>query len=146
MLVRKALLPNDFEAMLSLNGILSPDEDRAYFRNNVDKFKGSFLVAEEREKIVGFASLSYPFWNQIGLILHLAVTEGERSKGMGSALINAVIDESKQAKLRFLTVRTASWNTRALIFYERCGFTRKAVFDDYFGDKNAMVWLQLDLR
>lgn len=146
MVIRSARLSEDLDQLFALNSILSPDEDRSYFLNEIETLKGLVLVAEEQGRIFGFISLSYPFWNQIGLILHLVVSEDLRSKGIGRSLINAVLDEAKQRKLRFVTVRTASWNERAIRFYERCGFSQKARFEDYFGDGNTMIWLQRDIR
>lgn len=144
--LRKAVFPDDFESIIELNKVLSPDESRNCFERETERFKGSFFVAEEGSRVTGFSSLSFPYWNQIGLIFHLIVVEAERSKGIGGALIDEIIQEAIQERLRFVTVRTPSWNSRALAFYKRKGFVQKAVFEDYYGDGNSMVWLHKDLR
>jgi ribosomal protein S18 acetylase RimI-like enzyme len=144
--IRPAQFPEDFEDILKLNTLISPDEGKEYLLHEISKFKGAFFVAIENGKIIGFTSLGYPYWNQIGLMFHLSVKESYRSQGVGSLLIKTVIDEAKKLKIRFVTVRTATWNTRAIKFYERNGFRQKATFESYFGDGNTMIWLDCDLR
>lgn len=147
MRIRRAILDLDLEALHKLNQLISPDESIESLRNDLKNLRqGDVFVAEEDCCVLGFISVAYPFWNQVALTFHLVVLAEHRNCGIGTALIKHVIDTTKSSGIRFLTLRTAAWNKQALTFYQRIGFVSKAVFSEYFGEGNDMVWLQIDLR
>lgn len=76
---------------------------------------------------------------------HLIILNDYIAKGFGPKLINSAIELTQQNGMKKLTLRTALWNSRPTDLYERCGFFPKAVFADYFGVGNDMVWMDTDL-
>jgi ribosomal protein S18 acetylase RimI-like enzyme len=145
--IREVNLANDAAKIYTLNQIISPDETVETLISDLNNLRyGAAYVAENGDNIVGFISVAYPFWNQIGLIFHLSVSQEHRNNGIGTALTRHVVEVLRKENARFLSVRTAAWNNGALAFYNKLGFKPHAVFPDYFGDGNDMVWLHIDLR
>ncbi|MCM2278351.1 MAG: GNAT family N-acetyltransferase [Oligoflexia bacterium] len=143
---RKAVLPQDEAELFQLNLLLSPDETIARFREDLNRAADSIFVATERERILAFTSFSYPHWDNIALAIHLVVQPEQRGNTLGTQLLTQAVDAARQSGCRFFTIRTASWNEKAIRFYERNGFVPRAVFANYIGDGNDMVWLEQDLR
>ncbi len=67
-------------------------------------------------------------------INNVAVREEYRRRGIGSALLNRIVDEGRRgrASAAFLEVRAGNSAARAL--YERCGFTGIARRANYYSD------------
>lgn len=76
---------------------------------------------------------------------HLVVSPEFRGCGFGTELIDTAIKFSQKSGMKKLTLRTALWNSRAIDLYKKCGFIPRAVFSDYFGDGNDMVWMDINL-
>ena len=78
-------------------------------------------VAEVEGKVVGMA----------GLLVHskdeaevepVVVTAAHRSRGIGSLLVDRVVEETRKTGIRFLSIRPVVRNERALSLYVRLGF------------------------
>ena len=95
--------------------------------------------------IIGFISLSFPYWDRIALTHHLVISPEYRGLGFGTKLITTAIEFCKKSGMKKLTLRSALWNSRATDLYKKCGFIPRTVFADYFGDGNDMVWMDIDL-
>jgi ribosomal protein S18 acetylase RimI-like enzyme len=90
------------------------------------------------EKLVGFALyyIRYSTWKGQRIYLEdLLVTDEWRSKGVGTALMNALIDEAQTRKLHGISWQVLKWNENAIRFYERYG----ASFDGEW--YNSMITL-----
>jgi GNAT superfamily N-acetyltransferase len=79
------------------------------------------FVAELDGLVVGFALFytSYSTWK--GKCLYLEdfyVSESHRSKGFGSKLFEAVVEEAKDQKVRRMDWQVLDWNTPAIDFYK----------------------------
>ena len=144
--IRPMRLAEDFESILHLDRYINGKRKRAEVYGELEAYAGRIYVAEIDGRVVGFISLSRPFWNHIGMVDHLAVEEDCRGQGIGRALLERVIKEARRRRIRFLCVQTALWNTGAIDFYRSAGFRACAVFPDYLGDGNDMIWLEKDLR
>lgn len=82
------------------------------------------FVAEDDGKILGMA-LCYPRYSTWkGLVIHLEdliVTESARGRGLGSALLTAVIRYAREAGARRVSWEVLDWNDPAIEFYEARG-------------------------
>ena len=82
-------------------------------------------VAESEKKIVGFAGLLDLVGHEgVGEIEPLVVTTSSRSKGIGTVLIERVINEAKARKFRFLSIRPELRNEKAFDLYVKLGFNK----------------------
>lgn len=76
------------------------------------------------DKIIGFALyyIRYSTWKGQRMYLEdIIVTEAWRGKGVGTALMDALIGEAKAAGLHGISWQVLNWNEPALKFYERYG-------------------------
>ena len=145
-MIRKANLDSDLDSLYELNKVISPDETKERFLEELEKVRGKVFLFEKDEQCIGFISFIFPFWNNISIILHFAVADNFRGQGIGTQLLDFVKCEAKELGSRFISVDTALWNYKAIKLYEKVGFTPRAVLPNYFGPKNDMVWLDCDLR
>ena len=138
--------PSDFNTLLKLNLELNPDENETIFRNDIDNPKAKVLVAEKDSKIIGFVSVSFPYWDRIAIIQHLIVIKEYRGQGIGTSLLKGIISLCKSKGMKKVTVQTALWHWKAIKLYKILGFIPTAAFPNYIGEGNDMVWMELDLQ
>jgi len=104
---------------------VSIDEMKKNFANKVFEF----YVAELDNEIVGIALYYYKYSTWKGRCIYLddiIVTEKHRRKGIGMALMKALINVAKQEKVRKLEWQVLKWNTPAIEFYKKLN----TLFDD----------------
>lgn len=84
------------------------------------------LVAEDSASLQAYAALTQLArlqWGQRGMDLHhLYVAAGQRGKGLGTRLLQAVTHLARAQGCSYLTVSALASNTRAQDFYIRRGF------------------------
>jgi GNAT superfamily N-acetyltransferase len=127
---------SDVERLVELLGSLfdgeaefAPDADkqrRAVEMILADARIGRIFVAREGGRIIAMASLLYTVSTAEGgraaLFEDLVVAAEARGSGVGSALLQFVIDEATREGLRRLTLLTDRDNERAQALYRKRGF------------------------
>ena len=101
------------------------------FHSLISRGRAHVLVAEAPEAgVVGYAVLWWVM--DQGELANLAVAEGFRGRGMGSALLDRILAdaEANQVESLFLEVRMS--NERAFDLYRSRGFSQVAVRRDYY--------------
>lgn len=89
-----------------------------------------WIAEDEDAKRLGFATVSHSkhFTGQPqAYIGELATTEGNESRGVGRALVEACEQWAREQGYSILTVSTGADNTRALKFYDYLGFIHEDV-------------------
>src|SRR5882762_6210459 len=97
------------------------------------KQRHHFLVAELDDEPVGFASFSKIDQNGLFKLHKLYVLPNIQGKGLGKALINAVLDEIQPLGATALQLGVNRRN-KAISFYERSGFNIIAEKDTDIGN------------
>lgn len=103
--------------------IITPD------RMHKDLGRFNCLIACEEDDVMGFASFfpAYYSWSGSAYYLDdLYVQPAHRGRGLGQALLDAVIAEAKKAGCHKLRWQVSRWNQRAISFYQKQG----AMIDD----------------
>jgi GNAT superfamily N-acetyltransferase len=80
------------------------------------------FVAEENGIILGFALyyIRYSTWKGQRMYLEdILVTEEARGKGIGSLLMNTLIEEAKDKKFSGMMWQVLNWNEPAINFYKK---------------------------
>lgn len=117
-LVRQAR-PSEFEAILDLDEVTARDPQRASdIRGWVDG--GSTIVAEEHERLLGYAVLDHSFFGRAFLRM-VNVASSSRRRGVGRALVRAA--EARASTPRIFTSTNAS-NTAMQSLLTSLGYTR----------------------
>ena len=80
-------------------------------------------IATNGEQVIGVIVLRFDDWNRRAVLEHLYVSPDSRRKGVGRALINTAVEESRCRTARCLWIETQNVNFSAIQFYERLGFT-----------------------
>ena len=78
------------------------------------------LCAVEGETLAGYAD--FQFVLDEGYIGNVAVSEKFRRRGLGKALVTALLREGEARKLSFLTLEVRRSNAPARALYADCGF------------------------
>ena len=91
-----------------------------------DKTRGFVLIARVAGQIVGLAYaaaiLSAEHGGPVAWLEELYVAPGHRSRGIGSALIGAVIDRARETGIVAVDLEVDAGHTRAESLYRRHGF------------------------
>jgi len=92
------------------------------------------LICKHDSKIIGFIIFS-PI-NPEAHILSISVTKKIQSKGVGALLLQSMLDQcaAMNYKKIFLEVRTS--NLQAINFYQKFGFSKDAIRDNYYKDNS----------
>ena len=142
-----------------------PREDRLFLRDDVsirdvidswtqelDYEKVLPLVAEVGGNIVGDATLhrrTFGWTSHVGKV-RLVIDKDYRGKGLGTVLIEELIDIAKKAGLEQLVAELMSNQTGALSAFKRLGFEKEAVFFNYvkdqMGEERNLVVMIKNLR
>ena len=142
-----------------------PREDRLFLRDDVsirdvidswtqelDYRKVLPLVAEVGGNIVGDATLhrrTFGWTSHVGKV-RLVIDKDYRGKGLGTILIEELIDIAKKAGLEQLVAELISDQTGALSAFKRLGFEKEAVFFNYvkdqMGEERNLVVMIKNLR
>lgn len=112
------------------------------FRNELDHEHGIFLIAREKGKMIGYASL----WviADEAHITNLAVLPTEQGKGFGKQLVLEILHQSVDQGATCATLEVRTSNKPALTVYESFGFKACGVRKRYYPDNNEdaiVMWL-----
>jgi acetyltransferase len=159
----RPLAPDDRQALIDFFQPVSPDDLR-YMRHNV-KDSGTVgawvdeldyarvlpLVAVYGNRIVGICTMHYntgPARHRAELRIFLA--KDFRRRGVGSRLLQGIIDLAKRHNLYLLEVYVVSDQHHIIRAFQNAGFEPKIILDDYFmlpdGDIRDVAHLILKLR
>jgi ribosomal protein S18 acetylase RimI-like enzyme len=132
MQLRAFELGRDYPAVIALwqtagPGIhVSPSDSLGEISRKLQRDPDLFLVAEDQDQIVG--TVLGGFDGRRGLVYHLAVTQGWRGRGVGSALMDELETRLKARGCRKAYLMVASENPEVREFYQRRGWEVMDVF------------------
>jgi L-amino acid N-acyltransferase len=126
---------------------ISLDEQRIWFAEHDDKFP--IFIALKSGKVVGWASLSkwsgrcaYSDTAEISVY----IKEEHRGKGIGTKLVNRLLDEAKKAGVHTVLARIAEGSEASIRLHENAGFEYVGVMKEVgkkFGKLQDVHLLQL---
>ncbi len=99
---------------------------------NIKKYlnKASCYVAENTDKVVGVCVLNTSTSGTTE-IFNIAVSADAQAKGVGTALLQHVITESKWQGIKHIELGTGTFGYQ-LTFYQRAGFRVDSIDKDFF--------------
>ncbi len=85
-----------------------------------------FVAENETGIIIGFATYFYSYYSWSGKAVYLDdlyVTSSYRGQGIGTQLLNKVIDTARTIGSKKLRWQVSNWNENAIFFYKKMGAT-----------------------
>jgi ribosomal-protein-alanine N-acetyltransferase len=128
--IRKATL-KDVKELNALN--------KKYFgesRDYTDEIKSRntiVFVIEDMKEIVGISGLKINDWNNTGWLLNIFIRPDFRKKGLGSMIVQKVIDETRKDNLRCLIAEAPS-ESNAPFLFKKMGFRNCGYNDRYYSN------------
>ena len=109
------------------------DRDEVFFDAIFNSENQDIIVAEQDEKIVGFAHVMILEQKKVPCLKperviylqDLDVSEELRSQGIGAKLMDACKEYGKEKGADFMRTQVFPENVRGMSFYERAGFSEK---------------------
>lgn len=92
-----------------------------------------FLVAEVEGRVVGYVIGLCKRWGE-GHVISLAVHPRHRRRGIGRALMEALLARFKERGMQAVRLEVRVSNTPAIKLYEKLGFRIKGVSQGYYLD------------
>jgi ribosomal-protein-alanine N-acetyltransferase len=134
MIKLRRFLLTDLEEVMKIEKVSFPNREtwsKANFERFYRKYPKGFIIAESKEKIIGYA-IGELKNNIEGEIVSLAVAPGWRRRGVGKKLTNFLISHFKEKGVKeiFLHVRTK--NKAAISFYKTFDFKILKTEKKYF--------------
>ena len=117
---------------------------RLMFEDELINSNAYYYVIEVDKRIVGYVG----FWKIIdeAHITNVAIHNDYRRLGYGRALINALLNKTKELEIIAVTLEVRVSNLAAISLYESFGFTSSGVRRGYYSDNNEdalIMWLKL---
>ena len=129
---------------------IKPEQERAFIEGIADKEHDCMFVAVKGGRIVGDASLSgHPRRMAHRAELGISVLKAEWGRGIGSRLMEALIEYARTHGLELLNLEALSDNEKAIRLYEKYGFRTigaSPAFMKIRGEYHDAVLMYLDLR
>ena len=91
-----------------------------------------FISKNDEGKITGY--ISYYLVRDEGFLGNLAVTEEERGKGYGKALLEKAVKTAEDSGASFLTLEVRMSNSKAISLYEKAGFEIDGIRKNFYKD------------
>lgn len=107
--------------------------------NELNNPTSVFFAAVENGVVIGYIGMSTVL--DEGYIFNVAVTEGYRRKGVGSALISELVTYCKRNSFSFVTLEVRQSNHNAIALYSGFGFIKVGERKNYYRDpeENAVL-------
>ncbi|MEM3467728.1 MAG: GNAT family N-acetyltransferase [archaeon] len=110
--------------------------EKGYLKDCLRKIRdgsGMFYCVEKDKKIVGLASACIGEYLDIKHFadLSISILKEYRNKGLGSKLVQLLIEWAKKKKLEFIMLELFSKNKGAIRLYRRLGFKKVATLPNY---------------
>ena len=108
------------------------------FKSELENSNSKYIVAKQNSEIVGFAGI----WIAIDVahITNIVVKKDMRKNGIGSLLLQELINMCKKLKLNEITLEVSEKNSAAIHLYQNFGFKQVGLRKKYCknGD-NAII-------
>lgn len=130
-----------FEDLELLSLTLSSDFDEFWsystLKNELENPNSLYFVAKLENNIIGFGGI----WKSIDdvHIMDIVTAKKFRNQGVGSLLLEKLIDITKQEKYKYITLEVNNKNTIAQKLYLKYNFKEVGRRKNYYGTEDAII-------
>ncbi len=103
-----------------------------------------FIVAQINGLVAGYI-VGFQASEETGRIFSFAVRPEYRNRGIGGALLREIINIFGKIGVSKIILEVRSGNVMAIKFYERHGFYKVGISENYYGDGEDAVLMEFDL-
>lgn len=136
-IVRK-FQPQDFQWVIDIEREVFDEHDPYLYMQFYETYPETFIVAEINGIVVGYVA-GFLASEGIGRIFSLAVLPAYRNRGVGGSLLKAITDIFRRMGVLEIILEVRISNIKARRFYERHGFHRTGIVENYYYDENAIL-------
>ncbi len=112
------------------------------FQWMVSRAHGRLLVAENDGQLLGYALVLFHRGTSLARLYSIAIAEHARGTGLGKQLLSRIEAIALDHNCAYLRLEVRTDNPGALALYERNGYRRFALVDDYYEDHTAALRLE----
>ena len=110
---------------------------------NTNNLNSTYFVVKKNEEIVGFAGI-IKIIDEI-TIMNIVVKKSKRKLGIGSALLQKLIDFSREQKATSITLEVNYKNEPAIALYQKFGFKQVGLRKKYYHNTDDAVLMTLSI-
>lgn len=125
--------PEDFEDILEIEMETFSEHNPFIYINFYEMNKDGFIVATNGNKISGYI-VGYQVYENEGRIFTLAVKKGYRSQGIGSELLNTILNLFHKKGIKYVSLEVRRSNFRAQKLYSSMNFVPCWIEKGYYSD------------
>ena len=110
------------------------------FKSELESENSKYIVAKQNDEIIGYAGI----WIAIDIahITNIVVKKDMRRTGIGSLLLQEIINMCKELKILEITLEVNEHNEAAIALYLKCGFKIDHIRKNYYKDANAYAMIK----
>jgi [ribosomal protein S18]-alanine N-acetyltransferase len=127
---------SDLAALVALEqAVFTTDNlSRRSFRRFLASPSATLIVAEEGERLAGYALVLYPPRSTLARLYSIAVAPHIGGRGLGPCLLAAAEETAKRRGRRAMRLEVHEHNTRAIARYEKSGYRLFGRHRNYYDD------------
>jgi ribosomal-protein-alanine N-acetyltransferase len=130
-IIRKFKTTDTFDVIKLASTLLSERYDPTLFSYFYESFPWGMWVCEDHQHLIGFA-IGIEYTETIGRIVMIAGLPKYRRKGVGSALLNQLMEEFKHRHLTIVELEVKTTNKQAISFYQKHQFEIIDLFPSFY--------------
>lgn len=113
-------------------------------KQELENDKTKYIIAKEKNEVVGFAGISVIF--DEATLNNIVVKKSCRGKGIGSEMLETLIDLCSDMNLKTFTLEVNVENTPAIKLYEKFGFKNLGIRKKYYNNTtDAYIMTKYDI-
>ena len=127
----------DIEEILNIEHETSGSWTRDLFKSEFNNILSNFIIARKNKKIIAFA-ISWNILDELH-INKIAVTGSFLRKGIGTGLINYLIENSQWENPSRIILEVNENNRTGISFYKKLGFMKTGKRKNYYENNDAVL-------
>ena len=105
----------------------------------------TYIIAKENDEILGFAGILKCL--DEATLNNIVVKKDHRGRGIGSELLETIIELCSELNVKSLTLEVNSLNTPAINLYEKFGFQNLGIRKKYYNNTyDAIIMTKFDFN
>ncbi|TXS95701.1 GNAT family N-acetyltransferase [Parahaliea maris] len=105
-----------------------------------------FRVAVDGDTLLGYALVTLRRGTRLARLYSLAVDAAARGRGIAEALLGRVEQGAREAGALYLRLEVAEGNVAAISLYEKLGYLRFGLYEDYYEDHASALRMEKRIR